>query len=169
MKLRLEKSFGSAWLTAKIILLIIVLRVLYSWSYLFTHSSFIFVFFFFLTLSLDEFMDAWVYVVLKSKIPNLASTIAILRGYSNPNLAFSEAGYYLSSVEFACRYLERINEQDYRDKSHLLTERLVVCEQARLGKMAQEETAVFEIVSQDKWLQGFEVFAVKEWHLDPTR
>lgn len=117
----------------------------------------------------DEFMDAWVYVVLKSKIPNLASTIAILRGYSNPNLAFSEAGYYLSSVEFACRYLERINEQDYRDKSHLLTERLVVCEQARFGKMAQEETAVFEIVSQDKWLQGFEVFAVKEWHLDPTR
>lgn len=114
-------------------------------------------------------MDVWVYVVLKSKIPNLASTIAFLRRYSNPNLAFSEAGYYLASVEFACQYLVRINEQDYRDKTHLLTERIVVCEQARFGKMAREEAAVFEIVSQDKWLQGFEVFAVKEWHLDPTR
>ncbi|KAJ7385595.1 hypothetical protein OS493_015179 [Desmophyllum pertusum] len=47
-----------------------------------------------------EFMDVWVYVVLKSKLQKLASTIAYLRQYSNPNLAFSEAGYYMASVEF---------------------------------------------------------------------
>ena len=117
----------------------------------------------------DEFMDVWVYVVLKSKIPNLVSTIAYLRRYSNPNLAFSEAGYYLSSVEFACQYLLRINEQDYRNKSLLLTERIVICEQARFGKMVDEDGAVFEMVSEDKWLHGYELFAVKEWHLDPTR
>lgn len=114
-------------------------------------------------------MDVWVYVVLKSKIPNLASTTAFLRRYSNPNLAFSEAGYYLASVEFACQYLLRVNEQDYRNKSLLLTERIVICEQARLGKMVVEEGAVFEIVSENKWLNGYELFAVKEWHLDPTR
>ncbi|KAK3750980.1 hypothetical protein QZH41_009136 [Actinostola sp. cb2023] len=36
----------------------------------------------------DEFMDVWVYVVLKANIPNFASTIAYLKVYSNPNLAF---------------------------------------------------------------------------------
>ena len=114
-------------------------------------------------------MDVWVYVVLKSKIPNLASTIAYLRRYSNPNLAFSEAGYYLSSVEFACQYLLRVNEEDYRNKSLLLTERIVICEQARFDKVVAKEGAVFEIVSENKWLHGYELFAVKEWHLDPTR
>lgn len=117
----------------------------------------------------DEFMDVWVYVVLKSRIPKLASTVAFLRRYSNPNLSFSEAGYYLASVEFACQYLRQLNEQDYRNKSPLLTEKIVVCEQGRFSKMAAEEAAVFEMVSEDKWLHGYELFAVKEWHLDPTR
>ena len=114
-------------------------------------------------------MDVWVFVVLKSKIPNLASTIAYLRRYSNPNLAFSEAGYYLASVEFACQYLLRVNEQDYTNKSLLLSERIVTCEQARFNKIVAEEGAVFEIVSENNWLHGYELFAVKEWHLDPTR
>lgn len=114
-------------------------------------------------------MDVWVYVVLKSRIPNLASTVAFLRRYSNPNLSFSEAGYYLASVEFACQYLRQINEQDYRNKSPLLGEKIVVCEQDRFAKMAEEEDAVFELVSVDQWLHGYELFAVKEWHLDPTR
>ena len=114
-------------------------------------------------------MDVWVYVVLKSKIPNLASTIAYLRRYSNPNLAFSEAGYYLSSVEFACQYLLRVNEEDYKNKSLLFTERIVICEQARFDNIVAKEGAVFEIVSENKWLHGYELFAVKEWHLDPTR
>ena len=114
-------------------------------------------------------MDVWVYVVLKSKLPKLASTIAYLRQYSNPNLAFSEAGYYMASVEFACQYLLRVNEQDYRNKSLLLTESIVVCEQARFGKMVAEDAAVFDMVSENKWLSGYELLAVKEWHLDPTR
>lgn len=114
-------------------------------------------------------MDVWVYVVLKSRIPNLASTVTFLRRYSNPNLSFSEAGYYLASVEFACQYLRQINEQDYRNKSPLLGEKIVVCEQDRFAKMAEEEDAVFELVSVDQWLHGYELFAVKEWHLDPTR
>ena len=117
----------------------------------------------------DEFMDVWVYVVLKSRIPNLASTVAYLRRYSNPNLSFSEAGYYLASVEFACQYIRQLNEQDYRDKSPLIMEKIVVCEQSRFGKMAAEEGAMFEVVFEDKWLHGYELFAVKEWHLDPTR
>ncbi|XP_068712050.1 uncharacterized protein [Montipora foliosa] len=117
----------------------------------------------------DEFMDVWVYVVLKSRIPNLASTVAFLRRYSNPNLSFSEAGYYLASVEFACQFLRQLNEQDYRNKSPLLTQNIVVCELSRFGKMAAEEQAIFEMVLQDEWLHGYELFAVKEWHLDPTR
>ena len=117
----------------------------------------------------DEFMDVWVYVVLKSRIPNLASTVAFLRRYSNPNLSFSEAGYYLASVEFACQFLRQLNEQDYRNKSPLLTQNIVVCELTRFGKMAAEEQAIFEMVFQDEWLHGYELFAVKEWHLEPTR
>lgn len=114
-------------------------------------------------------MDVWVYVVLKSRIPKLASTVAYLRRYSNPNLSFSEAGYYLASAEFACQYLRQLNEVDYRNRSPLITENIVVCEHGRFSKMAAEEAAVFEIVSEDEWLHGYELFAVKEWHLDPTR
>ena len=91
------------------------------------------------------------------------------RRNSNPNLAFCEVGYYLSSAEFPCQYLLRINEQDYRNKSLLLTERIVIREQDRFGKMVDEDVAVFEMVSEDKWLHGYELFAVKEWNLDPTR
>ena len=54
----------------------------------------------------------WVYAVLKASIPNLGSTVALLKRYSNPSLAFSEAGYYLASVEFATQYILRMNEQD---------------------------------------------------------
>ena len=58
-------------------------------------------------------MDVWVYVVLKAAIPNLASSVALLKRYSNPGLAFSEAGYYLASVEFATQYILRMSEQDF--------------------------------------------------------
>ena len=117
----------------------------------------------------DEFMDVWVYVILKSRIPNLASTVAFLRRYSNPNLSFSEAGYYLASVEFACQFLRQLNEQDYRNKSPLLKHNIVVCEPRRFGKMMTDELPMFDMVLQDVWLPGYELFAVKEWHLDPTR
>ncbi|XP_067035554.1 uncharacterized protein [Acropora muricata] len=117
----------------------------------------------------DEFMDVWVYVILKSRIPNLASTVAFLRRYSNPNLSFSEAGYYLASVEFACQFLRQLNEHDYRNKSPLLKHNIVVCEPRRFGKMMTDELPMFDMVLQDVWLPGYELFAVKEWHLDPTR
>ena len=114
-------------------------------------------------------MDVWVYVVLKSGIPNLASTVAFLRKYSNPNLSFSETGYYLASVEFACQYLLHLDEEDFRNKSPLLGLEIVVCEQSKLSKMVSHEDAVFETAAEEKWLPGYQLFAVKEWHLDPTR
>lgn len=114
-------------------------------------------------------MDVWVYVILKSRIPNLASTVAFLRRYSNPNLSFSEAGYYLASVEFACQFLRQLSEHDYRNKSPLLTQNIVVCEPRRFGKMMTDKLPLFDMVSQEVWLHGYELFAVKEWHLDPTR
>ena len=123
----------------------------------------------FLTFLQDEFMDVWVYVILKSRIPNLASTVAFLRCYSNPNLSFSEAGYYLASVEFACQFLRQLNEHDYINKSPLLKHNIVVCEPCRFGKMMTDELPMFDMVLQDVWLHGYELFAVKEWHLDPTR
>ena len=123
----------------------------------------------FLIFLQDEFMDVWVYVILKSRIPNLASTVAFLRRYSNPNLSFSEAGYYLASVEFACQFLRQLNEHDYRNKSPLLKHNIVVCEPRRFGKMMTDELPMFDMVLQDVWLPGYELFAVKEWHLDPTR
>ena len=132
------------------------------WLLTVIHSSLIF----FLQ---DEFMDVWVYVILKSRIPNLASTVAFLRRYSNPNLSFSEAGYYLASVEFACQFLRQLNEHDYRNKSPLLKHNIVVCEPRRFGKMMTDELPMFDMVLQDVWLHGYELFAVKEWHLDPTR
>ena len=114
-------------------------------------------------------MDVWVYVVLKANLPNLPTTVAYLRRYSNPNLAFSEAGYYLASVEFACQYLLRLNEQDFVCKSPLTSGHLVVCEQEKYEKLAGQDDAWWEVVAKGKWLYGYQLCAVKEWLTDPVR
>ncbi|XP_031568826.1 uncharacterized protein LOC116303436 isoform X2 [Actinia tenebrosa] len=117
----------------------------------------------------DEFMDVWVYVVLKANIPKLASTVAYLKKYCNPNLAFTEAGYYLSSVEFACQYILRLNEHEFPVHQGKKIDKIVVCEQRRYRQLASEGASVFEAVSENEWLKGYQMFAVKEWQLDPLR
>lgn len=115
-------------------------------------------------------MDVWVYVVLQANIPNFASTVAYLKHYSNPNLAFSEAGYYLSSIEFACQYILRLSEHDFPvGDEDGIGGHIVVCEQHHYKELASEEEPLFEIVSVNKWLMGYELYAVKEWQLDPLR
>ena len=114
-------------------------------------------------------MDVWVYVVLKASIPQLASTVAYLKQYSNPNLAYSEAGYYLSSVEFACHFLLRLNESDFHINKHEMTDKVVVCEPQRYKQLVSEEEPLFEMVSVNEWLCGYKLYTVKEWQLDPTR
>ncbi|EDO32657.1 predicted protein [Nematostella vectensis] len=118
----------------------------------------------------DEFMDVWVYVVLKANVPHLISTITYLKQYSNPNLGFTEAGYYLASIEFACQYILRLRETDLCSKQLTGKEDLlVVCERARYLTMAAGEDPLVEVVAEEAWLSGYELYAVKEWQLDQTR
>lgn len=46
---------------------------------------------------------------------------------------------------------------------------IVVCEQHHYKGLASEDEPLFEIVSVNKWLMGYELYAVKEWQLDPLR
>lgn len=108
------------------------------------------------------------YVVLKANIPKLASMVTYLKKYCNPNLAFTEAGYYLSSVEFACQYILRLNEQEFPVHQGEKIDRIVVCE-PRYQQLTSEMGPVFEVVSENEWLKGYQLFAVKEWQLDPLR
>ena len=59
-----------------------------------------------MTLGGDNFIDIWVYVVLKAEIPKLPSTVAYLSEHTSSDLMTSEMGYYFTCLEVALRYIE---------------------------------------------------------------
>ena len=111
----------------------------------------------------------WVYVVLHADIHKLATMISFLKNYSNPNLAFSEAGYYLSSLEFAAEYVRTLTFKDLLDNPLQYDEKWLVCEQDRYLQLSQSSDCPFVICSQSETLTGFDLYAVTEWINDCSR
>jgi len=58
----------------------------------------------------DEFMDIWVYILLKARLPRFFTTVAMLRSYSNPRMKYSETGYYMANFESAGEYIRTLAE-----------------------------------------------------------
>ena len=60
-------------------------------------------------IAIDEFMDIWVYVILKARLARFFTTVALLRDYSNPRIRLSESGYYMASFELAGEYIRTLS------------------------------------------------------------
>ena len=54
----------------------------------------------------DAFFPVWVYCIVKSNLPNLATLVNFLKGYLNPSLRYCEIGYYVTCLEGACVYIQ---------------------------------------------------------------
>ena len=118
-------------------------------------------------------MDIWVYVVLKSQLPNLATNVVVLKGYSNPNIMQSEAGYYLASFELAMEYIKSLTTEHLqsipasRSKAGASVKSkepfdncFIILERNRCLEFLSNPDCPFELVLKDVTINGYELFAV---------
>ncbi len=126
-------------------------------------------------LSTDEFTDVWVYVILKSRLPKYFSTVALLRGYSNPRIAHSETGYYLASFELAGEYIKRLSESNLTELSatahhNASSEQMFFLPEAeRCRKFEEKAGNLLTIAAKNVELDGYRLIADLNSQLEPGR
>ncbi|KAG9394656.1 Vacuolar sorting protein 9 (VPS9) domain [Carpediemonas membranifera] len=60
----------------------------------------------------DQFVDIWIYVVLKARIPSLLTILNFISNFANPELLHGQSGYYFTSVQLAANYIKNLTDSD---------------------------------------------------------
>ena len=128
------------------------------------------------TFFLDEFMDIWVYVILKARLPRFFATVSLLRDYSNPRIRLSESGYYMASFEFAGEYIRTLTDdfakrniqmQSARSKS--ANEVFFAPEVSRCREFAKRFENTVHIIDENFCFDGFKLVVDYDLQLEYNR
>jgi len=124
------------------------------------------------TVGGDDFMDIWLYVVLKANVRKLASVINFIREYGNPTLMQGELGYYFSTLELAAAFLKELTQEKLNTSTKISpSERkppFLVCERAKHIELASKKTAL-SIVKDRVELTGYQMYIVEDWLFNTTK
>lgn len=61
----------------------------------------------------DDFLPAFIYIVLKSEIPKLPSTVEYISRFRHPDELLSEGGYCLTNLSGAVSFLQNCGGCDF--------------------------------------------------------
>jgi hypothetical protein len=115
----------------------------------------------------DAFLDLWIYVIIKANIKNLATNLAFMIDYGNPQLACGEAGYYLTTLEAAVQFIATLTPEGLHQPQGQME--FVVCERAHFASLCSLPGSGMEVVTSETEIQGYRVAVLGEWALNRAR
>jgi hypothetical protein len=107
----------------------------------------------------DLFLDAWVYVLIKANIQDLASTIAFMCQYGNPAFCNAEAGYYLTTSQVAMNFIMALTPDQLAFTNR---EVFLSCERERFADLCSRKGCPLEVVDSLVTVEGFKVVVMPE-------
>ena len=103
----------------------------------------------------DAFLPILVYCIIQANLPNLATLVNFLKGFINPDLRYSEMGYYVTCLEGACVYISEFPETD-----HISSRKYLVFDTQRYrDELGSDGMFVYE---RDITITGYQLYLEQE-------
>ena len=106
--------------------------------------------------------------------------------YGNPQLSIAEAGYYLTTLNAAMNFIERLTPEQLKIQDEKYVKcandvhlsnymfcnsntRFIVCELSRAKDLSSQPGSCFKLVEENAELIGYKAGVIRDWILDTSR